>query len=197
MKDFPDIFTGKSTASLQKLMEQLRITMNYILIQGQFDKQSNVPLSQFIEALKISTDGLDGYKLNEFRLENFIQLYEQVEERVQQNEIENTNKKYGESVSEHEKRQWATQLTERLRQMKLVEVALLKEDQFYDKLNELSCMIGRLCIRSLRNYNPGICKTPLFEHMTEDTVFMICRKFSDSFDVKDYEQLKREDSSGF
>lgn len=76
-------------------MEHLKITMNFILIQGSFEKQSGVRLSTFIDALKIPSEGgLEDFKLGEFRLENFIHLFEEVEEKVQSNEIENTNKKY-------------------------------------------------------------------------------------------------------
>lgn len=71
--------------------------MKFLLIQDSLDRQSHVRLSDFIDALRIpSEEGLEEFKLSEFRIKNFVHLYEEVEERVQENEVETTNKKYAE-----------------------------------------------------------------------------------------------------
>lgn len=77
--------------------------------------------------------------------------------------------------------------------MKERATACHSEDEFYNSIHELANLVGRLCIRMLRNYNASICQIPLFKYMQQDDIFLICKKTSESLEVKDYEQIKREE----
>ena len=94
MCPFPDILESKTPTSLHGLLSLLDLTMNFILTREFTESQKNNKISSFMEALKIGSKELNEFRLNELRLSHFMQLYEQVEERVLHITIETIHRDY-------------------------------------------------------------------------------------------------------
>ena len=98
--EFPNIFEkNQSNDYLHQLLGQLQTTMNFIINSNFTEIQKTVTISYIMDSLKIKKQEKDDIIQPDFMLTHIIQLYEEVEEKVQHIEVEATNKRYKENVS--------------------------------------------------------------------------------------------------
>eukprot|EP00347_Sterkiella_histriomuscorum_P010832 403374756 len=179
------ILEFRDTEKLHQLIAQLRITMNYIesldfpSSRDSTSAQQNLELINFMKALQITKeDNILGFDL---KLNNLISLYEAIEQKVEENEVKNISVKYHDEMSEAQNIQIGR------------EIHSLEKQQIED----VSHVVGRFCIRYLRNFQKELLNKRLFEHLLENkNLFQSYitiskqknRKESQESEVLDYEQ---------
>lgn len=129
----------------------------------------------------------DQVKLGDLKLQNFIQLYEEVEKRAQVIEIETINKRYLEDTKNDQGNiEKLKQLIENMK--KEYEFEQKKEDQFYADIESVMNIIGRFCFRTLKNYQKELANENLFEYLKKEQNYKYYERYT--------AQIKGNNSTG-
>lgn len=135
--------------------------------------------------------------LQVFRLKHIVQLYEELEIRVEEIEIENINHKYLEGKDKDQKLidVHLASLKERMKKKKQEALdnleneknkgntaALLNdndEKRFYEEIECIMHVFARFINRQLRNYHQDLAKEYSFEYLAKEENRKFCIKFTD------------------
>ena len=97
-----------------------------------------------MDALRIKKGEFERTILPEFKLSNIIELYEEVEQRVEHIEVEIINPRYQDSTNQNDKEVKMNALAGKMRDIK---ARGGDEDKVYSDFGKVMHIIGRLCIR--------------------------------------------------